>query len=53
MPNKFIPPQTTTTTRTAATPLDGEILYDTDEKKLYYGDGTTVGGRNFYLRHPL
>ena len=45
MPNKFIPPQTTTTTRTAATPLDGEILYDTDEKKLYYGDGTTVGGK--------
>lgn len=45
MPNKFIPPQTTTTTRTAATPLDGEILYDTDEKKLYYGDGTTTGGK--------
>ena len=45
MPNKFIPPTTNTATRTAATPIDGEILYDTDEKKLYYGDGTTVGGK--------
>lgn len=44
MPNKFIPPQTDTVTRSAATPLDGEVFYDTDEKKLYYGDGTTVGG---------
>lgn len=45
MPNKFLPPKTSTVTRTAATPIDGEILYDTDEKKLYYGDGTTVGGK--------
>lgn len=45
MPNKFLPPTTTTATRTAATPIDGEVLYDTDEKKLYYGDGTTQGGK--------
>ncbi len=45
MTNKFIPPQTTTSTRTSATPLDGELLYDTDEKDLYVGDGTTTGGK--------
>lgn len=45
MPNKLVPPQTTTTTRTAATPIDGELLYDTDEKKFYQGDGVTVGGK--------
>jgi len=44
MPNKFVPPQTDSITRTAATPLNGEVLYDIDEKKLYHGDGTTVGG---------
>ena len=26
------------------TPIDGELLYDIDEKKLYHGDGTTQGG---------
>ncbi len=45
MTNKFIPPQTTTVTRTSATPLDGEVFYDTDEQNLYVGDGTTAGGK--------
>ena len=44
MPNKFLPPTTNSATRTAVTPLDGELLYDTDEKKLYSGDGITLGG---------
>jgi|TARA_B110000211_G_scaffold57884_1_gene64692 cytoskeletal protein CcmA (bactofilin family) len=26
------------------TPLDGELIYTTDTKKLYVGDGTTAGG---------
>lgn len=45
MPNKFLPPQTDTATRTASTPIQGEILYDTDEDQFYYGDGSTVGGK--------
>ena len=27
------------------TPLDGELIYTTDTKKLYVGDGTTAGGK--------
>lgn len=30
--------------RLSVTPAEGELLYTTDEKKLYVGDGTTVGG---------
>lgn len=30
--------------RTAITPLQGELLYTTDTKNLYVGDGTTAGG---------
>lgn len=30
--------------RTGVTPLEGEFLYTTDEKKLYVGDGSTAGG---------
>lgn len=45
MTNKFIPPYTTTANRTSSTPLDGELFYDTDEKNLYLGDGTTTGGK--------
>ena len=26
------------------TPADGELVYTTDTKRLYVGDGTTVGG---------
>jgi hypothetical protein len=45
MPHKLIPPQTDTVTRVGATPLQGELFYDTDEDQLYYGDGTTTGGK--------
>jgi hypothetical protein len=30
--------------RVTITPADGELIYATDDKKLYVGDGTTVGG---------
>ena len=30
--------------RALITPLDGELIYTTDTKKLYVGDGTTAGG---------
>jgi len=30
--------------RLTITPLQGEIIYTTDTKNLYVGDGTTVGG---------
>ena len=30
--------------RALITPLDGELVYTTDTKKLYVGDGTTAGG---------
>ena len=34
----------TDTQRQLVTPLDGELVYTTDTKKLYVGDGTTAGG---------
>jgi hypothetical protein len=30
--------------RTTVTPAEGELLYDTDTKLVYVGDGTTAGG---------
>lgn len=33
-----------TTTRLAITPDEGELIYDTQQKRLYAGDGTTAGG---------
>jgi hypothetical protein len=30
--------------RTSITPASGEIIYTTDDKRLYVGDGTTAGG---------
>lgn len=30
--------------RLSITPLEGELIYTTDTKELYMGDGTTVGG---------
>lgn len=42
--SKFLPPRTTTAIRTAVIPLKGELLFDTDEDRLYIGDGVTVGG---------
>lgn len=37
-------PKATSETRKAGVPLAGEVLYDSDEKSLYFGDGTTPGG---------
>jgi hypothetical protein len=34
----------TNASRTGVTPVEGELLYTTDTKKLYAGDGTTTGG---------
>ena len=31
--------------RLLITPVQGELIYTTDTKKLYIGDGTTIGGR--------
>ena len=31
--------------RTGVTFLSGELAFDTDQKKLYVGDGTTPDGR--------
>ena len=33
-----------TVDRLTITPVDGELIYDTTEQKLYIGDGTTPGG---------
>ena len=30
--------------RSGITPAEGELIYTTDEKKIYVGDGTTAGG---------
>ncbi len=30
--------------RSSITPSSGELIYTTDEKKLYIGDGSTAGG---------
>ena len=30
--------------RTSVTPAEGELIYTTDQKKLYVGDGATAGG---------
>lgn len=32
------------TQRLSFTPAPGELIYDTNERKLYVGDGRTVGG---------
>lgn len=32
------------TNRSGITPAEGELLYTTDEKKVYVGDGSTAGG---------
>jgi len=34
----------TSAQRLAFTPLDGELVWDTDSKEMYVGDGTTLGG---------
>jgi len=35
----------TTVERLTYTPLNGELVYDTDEKSIYIGDGAIVGGK--------
>ena len=37
-------PKASSEDRKAGIPLAGEVLYDKDEKAMYYGDGTTQGG---------
>lgn len=44
MANIFRFKRGTTTKRQAYTPVAGEAVIDLNEKKLYYGDGSTVGG---------
>lgn len=35
----------TTAQRSGYTPLEGELVYDTEEQSIYIGDGTTAGGK--------
>ena len=35
--------------RLTITPQEGELLYTTDTKKLYVGDGSFAGGRQLLL----
>ena len=37
-------PYMTTAQRTAVTPNDKDVVYDTDLHKIFIGDGSTVGG---------
>lgn len=46
--SKLILPKATTSAREAATPVEGEVFYDQNNKKLYYGDGATAGGVQLY-----
>jgi len=39
--------------RSGVTPAEGELIYTTDEKKVYIGDGTTAGGVEFALSSAL
>ena len=41
---KFSVPKATSAARKAGIPLPGELLYDKDEKAMYFGDGATEGG---------
>ena len=41
---KFSVPKATSEARKAGIPLPGEVLYDKDEKGMYFGDGSTPGG---------
>lgn len=40
--SKFIVPKVTTVARTAVTPLEAEIIYDSDEEVVYYGNGFLI-----------
>lgn len=42
--SKLVLPKATTAARTAATPIEGEILFDKDTKTIFAGNGTTPGG---------
>lgn len=42
--SKFILPKTNSTYREAAVPKEGDLLFDTTNKQVYVGDGTTPGG---------
>lgn len=44
MPNRLRLPFASTAQRQSAALLQRELLYDTDEDAIYYGDGFTVGG---------
>ena len=41
---KFFPPQATNSIRITSVLQRGELVYDTDNNRLYYGDGSTLGG---------
>lgn len=42
--SKVILPKTTTAVRKEAIPAEGEVLFDKDEKQIFFGDGSTQGG---------
>jgi len=39
--------------RSGVTPAEGELIYTTDEKKVYIGDGSTAGGVDFATNSAL
>lgn len=43
----------TNTQRLSITPAEGELIYTTDTKKLYIGDGTTAGGTAVNFSNPF
>ena len=47
---KFAVPKATTEVREAGIPLEGELLYDKDQKAMFFGDGTTGGGVALHTR---
>jgi hypothetical protein len=50
---RFQLPQMTTAQRTAITPNDKDVLLDTDLKKIFIGDGATVGGVIFNIQDEV
>lgn len=49
--SKLILPKATSAQREAATPVEGDLLYDVDKKSLYFGDGAHQGGVAIGVAH--
>jgi hypothetical protein len=51
--DKVLIPIATSDVRSSTILLQGELLYDTDENTLYYGDGVTPGGNTYDVSAKL